>query len=128
MTYDLTTPVGQIRFLLNDVAEPSIFTDPELASALELARGRNVKRAAAMVIDINASNEVLASKVLRSQNVATDGAKAADALRKHAAALRAEADADDEQAEDESAGYFSIVNMGGTTCPPELTEHPRWYF
>lgn len=126
MTYDLTTPVGQIRFLLNDVAEPPIFTDPELASALELARGRNVKRAAAMVIDINASNEILASKVLRSQDVATDGAKAADALRKHAAALRAEADADDEQAEDDGAGYFAVVNMGGTTCPPELTEYPRY--
>lgn len=117
-TYDLATPIGQVRLLLNDVTTPYVFTDVEITAFLTL-EGDSVKRAAAQAIDANASSEVLAAKVLRTQDVTTDGAKVADALRKHADRLRAQADADDD-------GFFSIVDV--PRCGrPELTEYPVVY-
>ncbi|HEY0889367.1 MAG TPA: hypothetical protein VGE38_07140 [Nocardioides sp.] len=125
-SYDVTRPIGRVRLLLNDVGEPWVFSDAEIAAFLEMARGANPKRAAALAIDANASNEVLASKVLRSQDLATDGAKAADALRKHAALLRTEAGEDD--AASDEGSYFGLVDMVGPTTYPELTERPsRWW-
>src|SRR5688500_16470123 len=95
-TYDdLTAAKDQVRPLVNDVGAPWVFTDEEITAFLAL-EGDNVKRAAAQAIDTNADNEALASKVLRSQDLTTDGAKTAEALRKRAAALRAQADADDD--------------------------------
>lgn len=117
MPNDVTTPIGQVRLLLNDVAEPYVFDDPEIAAFLEL-EGHSVKRAAAQAIDTNATNEVLASKVLKTPNVTTDGAKAADAMRKHADRLRDQADKADDAADE---GYFEIIPLNGQHCGPELT-------
>lgn len=118
-TYDLGTDAGKVRLLLSDVDEATaVFTDAEIDAFLEL-ESSSVKRAAAQAIDTNATNEVLASKVLRTQDLATDGAKAADAMRKHAAALRAQADAADEAA---SEGFFQLVPMTSVVSRPELTE------
>lgn len=112
-TYDFvpTTDVGKVRLLVNDVASPWIFSDEEVQAFLDL-EGGNVFRGAALAVDANATNEALASKVLRSQDVATDGAKVADAMRKQAAALRERADAIDENGAD-GAGYFDIVDTVG---------------
>lgn len=125
MAYDPTTPEGQVRLLLNDVDDPNyVFADAEITAFLTL-EGHNVKRAAAQAIDVNASNEALASKVLRTQDLATDGAKVAAAMRAHADRLRQQADAADEAAD---GGFFQIVPMvGGGPCVPELTEHPVWW-
>lgn len=112
--YDVGTDVGRVRLLLNDVTEPYVFTDLEVRAFLEL-EGGSVKRAAAQAIDTNADSEVLASKVLRSQDVSTDGAKVADALRKRATELR-------RQAEEDEGGFFEII--GGPTPHAELTEWP----
>lgn len=112
-TYDLATLEGQVRLLVNDVAAPWVFDDGEITAFLTLESG-NVKRAAAQAIDTNADNEVLASKVLRSQDVATDGAKAADALRKRAAALRDQALFDEEA----DAGYFDVIDVIGEPVWP----------
>jgi hypothetical protein len=117
MPNDVTTPVGQVRLLLNDVAEPYVFDDAEIAAFLELEAG-SVKRAAAQAIDTNATNEALASKVLKTPNVQTDGAKVADAMRKHADRLREQADKADDAADE---GFFAIVPMTGGTSRPELT-------
>lgn len=101
-TYDPTTDRGRVRLLLTDIDEPTaVFTDAEIDAFLDLENG-SVKRAAAQAIDTNASNEVLASKVLKDHQLATDGAKAADALRKHAANLR-------EQALGDEDAYFEII-------------------
>jgi hypothetical protein len=81
--------------------------------------GGNVKLAAAQAIDTNADNEALASKVLRTQDLSTDGAKVADALRKRAAALREQVLAEDD-------GYFDIVDLG-PSCGPELTGRWRYW-
>lgn len=118
MAYEPST-IRQVRLLLNDV-DPAeqVFTDEDVTDFLDLESG-HVKLAAAQAIDTNASNEVLASKVLRSQDWQTDGAKAADALRKHAQALREQhANA----VADEDDGWFEVVDAPGRW--PELSERP----
>jgi hypothetical protein len=118
-TFVPTDDIGVVRMLVNDVGAPWIFSDEEIQAFLDL-EGDNVKLAAAQAIDTNADNEALASKVLRTQDLQTDGAKIADALRKRAAALRAQADASDE-------GYFDIVDLS-PSCGPELTGRQwPWY-
>lgn len=123
MVYDPTTPEGMVRLLLNDVdAAAQVFTDGEISAFLTL-EGGSVKRAAAQAIDTNATNEALASKVLRTQDLSTDGAKVAAAMREHADRLRAQADRED-AADDE--GFFQIVPMAdGGSYGPELTQR-RW--
>lgn len=115
-SYNPGSDAGLVRLLLNDVSEPWIFSDAEIDAVLVLEGG--VKRAAAQLIDTNADNEALASKVLKSQDVQTDGAKVADSLRKRAAALRDQADR-----EDDDGGFFDVVDFG-TDCAPELTDWP----
>ena len=124
MAYDPNTDEGMVRLLLNDVDEATqVFTDAEIDAFLTL-EGGSVKRAAAQAIDSNATNEALASKVLRTQDVQTDGAKLADAMRKHADSLRAQADRDEAVA-DVADGAFTLVNPVRRPCrPPELTEWP----
>ncbi len=119
--YVVTTSAGRVRLLLSDT-DPAqwVFTNGEIDAFLAL-EGENVKRAAAQAIDTNASNEVLASKVLRTQDLTTDGAKLADALRKHAAELRAQADAEVQLSDD--GIYFDLISPGHG-CPPELTQRP----
>ena len=122
MAYDPNTDQGMVRLLLNDVDETAqVFTAAEIDAFLTL-EGGSVKRAAAQAIDTNASNEALASKVLRTQDLSTDGAKIADAMRKHADRLRAQAD--DEDANGDAGAWFSIDPTGGTGCGPELAYDP----
>jgi len=118
-TYDTATAVGMVRLLLNDVdTATAVFTDEEIKAFLTL-EGDSVKRAAAQAIDTNADDQALASKVLRTQDLTTDGAKLADSLRKRAAELRRQADADDE---DSDAGfYFGIASIVGPDYGPEHT-------
>lgn len=116
--------VRRIRLLLNDVdSDEQVFTTADLEDFLALESGV-VKLAAAQAIDTNASNEVLASKVLRSADWQSDGAKASDALRKHATALR---DQHYREVDDADDGYFEVVDAPGRW--PELTERPvsGWY-
>ena len=103
-TYEPATPVGQVRLLVNDVGAPWVFHDAEIDAMLTL-EGDSVKLAAAQLIDTNADNEALASKVLRTQDLQTDGAKLADSLRKRAQSLR-----DQVVADEEAEGYFEIVD------------------
>lgn len=117
MALDYSTDTGRVRLLLNDVDPAAVvFTDPELEALLDL-EGGSVKRAAAQAIDTNATNMVLATRVLRSQDITTDGAKVADAMRAHADRLRAQAD-------DEADGFFFLDQAPGR--PPELTEWRAW--
>lgn len=92
MPVDVTTPLGQVRLLINDAREPDeqVFSDPEIGSFLEL-EGQSVKLAAAQALDTIADDEALTSKVIRSQDLQTDGAAVAAQLRERAKSLRAEA-------------------------------------
>lgn len=122
-SYDPTTDAGKVRLLLNDVDEDTVvFADAEIDAFLALHDGA-IFLAAAQAIDTNADNEVLASKVLRTQDLSTDGAKVADALRKRAAALREQ----HAQIED-GDGFFEII-PSGRTWGPELAPSPTldWF-
>lgn len=119
MSYDPTTDEGKVRLLLNDVdAATEVFTDDEIEAFLTL-EGGNVKLAAAQAIDTNADDQALAAKVLRSQDLTTDGAKLAEALHKRAAALRQQAA---DEATDADEGYFEIVDFDPHPTRPELAE------
>lgn len=109
--------VGQVRLLTADVAADEaarILTDDQVQGFLDL-NDANVRRAAADALDAIAISEALVSKVIRTQDLATDGAKVAAALQARAAQLRAQADAADVDAGD----VFEVVEFRGG-CGPEL--------
>jgi hypothetical protein len=111
--------VGIVRLLINDVGlnDKQVFSDVEIGRFLTL-EGDSVKRAAAQALDTIATNEVLVQKVIRTQDLQTDGAKTADAIRKQAVELRRQADEFDE-----NDGYFvDIIEADDGYWPPELAE------
>lgn len=101
----MATDIDSVRLLIADLGSSPVFTNAQVQTFLDVEAG-NVKRAAAQALDTLASNEALVSKVIKDRNLSTDGAKVADALRKHAATLRGQADVD---ADDEFA--FEIVEF-----------------
>ncbi|MFF5791127.1 hypothetical protein ACFY5D_03670 [Paeniglutamicibacter sp. NPDC012692] len=118
---DYTTPAGQVRLLIADLASPPILDDPMLegylgmhgyvtgdAGSIELP---GIWRAAADALDAIATSEALTSKKIRTQDLSTDGPAVAAELRKQAAALRYKADQKD--AEDDS--FFEIIPFCGGT-------------
>ena len=118
---DLTTDVGKVRVVIQDVNEPYLFTDDEIAVFIELA-GKNIFRASASAIYAIAVNEALTYKYVKTDDLLIDGTKAADVLLKRAAALRQQAQDQDAQASDES---FVIVYPFGDDCAvPEGTPRP----
>lgn len=124
----MATPVEQVRLLIADVStDPAkqILTDPQVEGYLEIEDG-NVKLAAASALDAIASSEVLVAKVIRTQDLATDGAKVADALRKHAASLRAQVEKAAADAAAEDAFVFDIVDVEDEPEWPERTALPVW--
>ncbi len=116
MAIDFATPEGQVRLLINDVdPDHEVFSAGEISAFLALSGG-SVKLSAATALDTIASNEALKSKVIRTQDLQTDGAKLAAELRKHAATLRAEG-----LEEVEDGGFFQVVDFPhGTTLPEYL--------
>lgn len=109
---DYNTPVGQIRLLIADVdtGENQIFTDEQLEGYLSIT-SQSVKRAAADALDAIASSEALTSKVIQTQDRSSNGAAVADALRKHATALRARAQEEEDEENDEP--FFTAFNLTG---------------
>lgn len=107
MSYDPTTPAGQVRLLISDVdqADP-VFTDDEILAFLAL-EGQNVKLAASQALSTIASNEVMTAKVIKTLDLTTDGAKVSVELRARAADLQSDADADDD---------FQIAEFVDTTA------------
>lgn len=115
-TYNPKTDAGKVRLLLNDVdAATGVFDDEEIQAFLDLSDGA-VLLAAAQAIDTNADNEALASKVLRTQDLSTNGAQVADALRARARALR-----EQWTTVMDDGGYFEIIEQP-SRLRPELTE------
>lgn len=104
-----TDAVRQVRLLISDTNRDNrVFATSEIGDFLAL-NSDNVRRAAAQALDAIAANEVMVSKVIRTQDLSTDGAKVADALRKQAAELRRQADTGD-GSEDAGSG-FEIVEF-----------------
>lgn len=94
MPLDYSTSAAQVRLLINDTTQADpVFSNDEIAAFLTM-ESDNVKRAAAQALDTIADDEVLTSKVIRSQDLSTDGASVADGLRSRAKELRSQADGD----------------------------------
>jgi len=89
---DYTTDVGKIRLLIPDTDEANLLLDDDQINAFLGLEGGNVKLAAAQALDTIASSEAMVSKVIRTQDVSTDGAKVAAELRARAAELRRQVD------------------------------------
>ena len=109
--------ISEVRVLIPDLDTTNqIFTDAEITLFLSVAKGNDL-RAAAFAVDAVATNEALLLKKLTTDDFHVDGPAAADALRKHAAALRAEADRLDSI--DESG--FDLVFALNPFYTPEAT-------
>lgn len=122
-TYDVATPLGRVRLLISDTdTAAATFDDAELATFLEMA-GQSILVAAADALETIATNEALVLKVLRSQDLQTDGASLSKELRARADALRARAATTVVDVADDDGG-FAIVP--GPSCAPELTERGCW--
>lgn len=123
MAHDYTEPVGQVRLLITDLAEDpaeQLFLDTQLQAFLSM-RGDNVNRAAANALRVMAASEVMVSKVIRTQDRATDGAKVSAELRALAQTYEDEANSADAAA---SESFFEVVPLYGQP-KPEGAEY-RW--
>lgn len=125
MAIDFTSAVGKIRLKTSDLGDPPIVDDAVLQGYLGLYQwnpstpnsftDQMVWRASADVLDAMATTESLLSKKLTTQDLSTDGPAVAADLRKRAAQLRSEADAQD--VADAGQDVFTIVPMGGYRRP-----------
>lgn len=122
ITVDPTQPVGLVRLLITDVNESNpLFTDAQLTGLLTLVGGR-VRLAAAEALDTIATSEVLVSKVIKTQDLQTDGAKVAAELRARATQLRT---TDDQYDADGNPYGLNIVDYNPNAWSRfELAEQP----
>jgi hypothetical protein len=99
---DYATGIGQVRLLIPDteqLLDPSgthdhgeyIFSDAQIQAFLSLY-GNSVKRAAAQAKLVLATSETLISKVIRTDDLQTDGAKLGAELRAQAKELQEQAE------------------------------------
>jgi hypothetical protein len=134
---DFRSPVGMIRALIPDVEQvdydgngvPSyMFSDPHLMAYYTMAVGDNPSRfyrAGASALRALAVSEGLIQKVIRTEDLQTDGAKLATALLAGAKALEERAiDADDE-AEIMMVVDFQPLPMDA--MPYDLRGFPTWW-
>ena len=92
---DLTTNVGKVRLLIPDrLSAEQIFSNAEIESLLSM-EGDSIKRAAALGLEIIASDEAYVQKVIRLGDLSTNGPATAKALMDRAKVLREQAAMDD---------------------------------
>lgn len=140
MAIDYSTALGQVRLLTSDVNEADFALNDDMVEGYLVRYGLTpsespvgkraaVNRAAADMIDTIASSEALVGKVISTvDGLKTDAAKLADALRKHAASLRAQADKDESNGDGEFGAYFGAA--GGFPQHParkEAEEYPSFW-
>lgn len=116
----MATSIDKVRVLIPDTEAVfnggTLFTETEIETYLEIANG-SVLRAASYAVYAIATSEAMISKVIKTQDLSTNGAQVAEALHKKAAALAARADKEDDLAD---AFYFNIIDS--YSGHPELTE------
>lgn len=109
------TDVQKVRLLIADLDTGNqILTDNQVSDYLELESG-SVRLAAATALEAIATSEVLISKVIKTNDLSTDGTKVAAELRAQAKNLR-----ELEGAALEGEGFFDIVDVVGYANSPEL--------
>lgn len=115
---DYSSVVGQIRLLVPDTEQLADLSDPTATAsyifddaqvqAFAALYSNNVKKAAAQAKLVLASSEALISKVIKTNDLQTDGAKLGAELRAQAKALRDEALQDDAL---DASDSFEIVEF-----------------
>lgn len=122
VAYDTT--VGQVRALIPDVeqlpnmqnpaaAAEYLFTDAHLQAFIDIENG-NVKRAAALACEALGTSEAIISKVIKTEDLQTDGAKTMGQFINRARMLRLDAQREDEIGED----VFEVIPY--VLYPPQL--------
>jgi len=118
---DFTTDIGKVRSLIPDVEQVDftgeavpeyIFSDAHITAFLMTADGSGIPRilrAAASGIRAIAVSEGLISKVIKTEDLQTDGAKLASALL--GAAKQLDDRADQQEEDDEDMNAFTIVDF-----------------
>lgn len=112
--------VDIVRLNITDTGNDQLFTDEQLTAWLAQYDG-SVNRATYRALITIATSEVLVSKVIRTQDLTTDGAKVAETLLKLAGTYKAEADEEDAG----SGSFFEIIPFGGPGNHHEA-EEARW--
>jgi len=102
---NFATALGQVRALIPDIEQLEDQTDPTatpqyifsdaVLNAYLAIYSNNIKRAAAQAKLVLATSEALISKVIKTYDFSTDGAKLGAELRAQAKMLQDEADKDD---------------------------------
>lgn len=106
--------IGMVRLLIPDTDPGAqLFDDDDLQSFLDL-EGGDVRYAAAQALDVAASSEVMVSKVIKTQDLSTDGTKVSADLRARAESLRDQTD----------GRLFEVIDFEPYPWRPELTGRP----
>lgn len=117
-------PLGHVRALIPDIEQlgdpleptekPSYLFDDLTLMRYLLINSGSVRRAAADACDALGTSEMLILKKLSADDLTTDGAALAKEYGAKATRLRAQADKDDNDANDDGGGFF----MFGTPRRP----------
>jgi hypothetical protein len=96
------TDVQKVRLLIADLDSANYtLTDDQVTGYLTI-EGGSVKLAASTALEAIATSEALISKVIKTNDLSTDGAALAKELRAHAKILREQGEAEE--------GFFDIIN------------------
>lgn len=122
---NFASPVGQLRALIPDIellpdpTDPSkmeyVFSDEHLSALIALNNG-NIRLAYSDVLYALGTVEALVSKVIKTEDLQTDGAKLMTQFRMQAAEVRRQA-----KAEDENIGGLILVEGHTPHRHPELS-------
>jgi hypothetical protein len=113
------TDIEIVRLNITDTGTEQLFTDEQLSAWLDQFGG-SINRATYRALVTIATSEVLVSKKIRTQDLATDGPAVADSLLKLAGTYKADADT-----EDATAGFsFEVIPLADP-FKPEGAEY-RW--
>lgn len=137
MAVDYTRADGQVRLLISDVGAIPVLSDDQIKGYLARwglaptdapTERVGIARAAADALDAIATSEALISKVIRTQDLQTNGAETAAALRAHAKSLRDRADQDEF---DDDGTFFGVSEFRPypSSSTGEATEalSPGWW-
>lgn len=112
--------IAAVRFLIADLDEPPLLTDPQIEAAWNANGGVELTTAAACLETI-AVSEVLVGKKIRTQDLTTDGAAVSAELRALAKQYR-----DRARDQDPDLGAFDGFDLAPVLPRrrPEYTEDP----
>lgn len=149
---DYSTAIGRVRALIPDIEKVDwerdgnasyIFSDNHItgllalygaepgtcATAVTTALTAKIRHAAADAVEAIATSEALISKVVKTEDLQTDGAKTANALLGRAGLLRRQASKEEEELELETA--FTVVDFHPSRNwdePPKVENTPEYLY